>query len=186
MTKDAAPLGTTAKIALPLIAVFGVALCVWRPAPGPVPEDLTVLFGSTLCVYAAIIALARFPVRWLSWAFNRLFDSVLGQEYSGWYLVVVLARFARAEVMSAIGRRGSEFSTQDAVLGWVQSYVIGFSVTTFMNALWASLWPIREIPTHGFLPTAIFALLVYVLYALGGRTLGEPRLSRAEAEDSAQ
>lgn len=170
------PSGPLPRLALLLVAAVGVALCVARPAFGPVPAELVLLFGATLCIYATVVALAWYPLPGVSRRFEQTFEHVIDGQHSGWYLMVVLAHFARAEVETLLARPAGEFSLRSTLLGWLKDYFVSFSVDSFMNALWASLWPIREFTKHGLWPTAAFALVVYGLYTLGSRVFGEARL----------
>jgi hypothetical protein len=178
------PSGLLPRLVLLLVAAVGVTLCVARPAFGPVPADLVLLFGATLCVYATVVALAWFPQPWISRRFEQTFEHVIDEQHSGWYLMVVLAHFARAEVTTLLARPAGEFSLRSTLLGWLKDYFLSFSVDSFMNALWASLWPMREFTKHGLWPTAIFALAVYGLYALGSRLFGEARLTSKAAPEA--
>lgn len=171
------PSGLLPRIALLLVATVGVTLCVGRPALGPVPSELVLLFGATLCVYATVVALAWYPLPGVSRRFEQTFEHVLDGQHSGWYLMVVLAHFARAEVATLLARPAGEFSLRNTLMGWLKDYFVSFSVDSFMNAVWASIWPIREVTKHGLWPTAAFALGVYGLYALGSRVFGEARLA---------
>lgn len=176
----AAPTGSGKRIALLVIAALGVTLCAARPAVAPVPAGMVQLFGAALCVYATIVALAWYPIPWLSRRLEQAFEHVLQAKQTGWYLVVALASFARAEVSSVLAYRESEFSPQQAALGFLKEYLTGFSLDSLMNAIWAPLWPMGMMQRHGLGPTAIFALVVYGLYALGARTLGEARIEIAD------
>lgn len=178
------PSGPLPRLALLLVAAVGVTLCVVRPAPGPVPAELVLLFGATLCVYATVMALAWYPLPGVSRRFEQTFEDVIDGQHSGWYLMVVLAHFARAEVATLLARPAGEFSLRSTLLGWLKNYFMSFSVDSFMNALWASIWPIREFTEHGLWPTAVFALVVYGLYALGSRLFGEARLASDEEPES--
>lgn len=171
------PTGPLPRLALLLVAAVGATLCVARPALGPVPAELVLLLGVTLCVYATVVALAWYPLPGVSRRFEQTFEHVIDGQHSGWYLMVVLAHFARAEVETLLARPAGDSSLRNTLMGWLKDYFLSFSVDSFMNALWASIWPVREFTKHGLWPTAAFALVVYGLYALGSRVFGEARLA---------
>lgn len=178
-----APEGLAPRLALLGIGAAGAALCALRPDLPPVPPGLLLLFGATLCVYAVMLAVAWYPLPGVARGVESFFENMIDKQQSGWYLAVGLGHFALAEVRSLLSQGVEHVSLQGLLIGWLKSLVMNFSLQSFMNALQASLWPIIEIERHGLTATAIFAALVWTLYQVGARTLGELALGEEEEEE---
>lgn len=178
-----APEGLTPRLALLGIGAAGAALCALRPDLPPVPPGLLLLFGATLCVYAVMLAVAWYPLPGVARRVESFFENMIDRQQSGWYLAIGLGHFALAEVRSLLSQGVEHVTLQGLLIGWLKSLVMNFSLQSFMNALQASIWPIIEIEKHGLMATALFAALVWTLYQVGARTLGELALGSEEEEE---
>jgi hypothetical protein len=167
-----------------LLAIVGVgiALLLLRPAIPGVPDDLLRLGAACLCAYGLLVVLAWFPMAWISRRIESMFEDLLGEGAGGWYPVVAVAYFALAEVDAALARWAASASVESLVRESVVSQLMGFSVDSFMNAVFASLWPIMLVRDHGLVPTAVLAGAAWALWWLGRLPFGEPRFDHQSAQ----
>lgn len=175
--------GPGRPLALLAIAAAGIGLAAAPGLVAPAPAGLVSLLGFTLVVYAVMLALSWYPLPGAARPVEKFFEGVIDHSSSGWYLAVTLGWFARAETRSFLDFDASGLSLSGLILGWVKSHFLGFSLGSFMNALWAALWPMQLMEDHGAAATAVFGAIVYGLYALGAKTLGEPNIARDEEDD---
>lgn len=178
--------GPGRAVALVAIAGAGIGLAAWPSLLTFAPRGLVTLLGATLVLYAVMLALSWYPIPGAARSVEKFFEGIIDRSSSGWYLVVTLGYFARAEVSNFLDFEPRELSFSGVVLGWLTSHFMSFSMASFMNALWAAMWPIRLMEDHGFAATAIFGAVVYGLYGLGARTLGEPNITSGGDEDEGE
>jgi hypothetical protein len=169
-----------ASLLLAIVAA-GIALLLLRPTVPGVPDGLLRLGAACLCVYGLLVVLAWFPLPWISRRIESMFEDLLGEGAGGWYLVVAVAYFALAEVDAALARLAASASIESLVRESVVSQLVGFSVDSFMNAVFASLWPMMLMRDHGTIPVAVLAGAVWALWWLGRLPFGEPRFDRRSA-----
>lgn len=116
----------------------------------------------------------------LSRRIEATFEDVVGEGQAGWYLAVAVGHFALAEVADAVAR----FGAAPTVEGWVREgiveHLIGFSVDSIKNAIWASLWPMMVFRDHGGPAVLALGALAWVLCRAGRQAFGETRLDRGE------
>lgn len=178
-TPPTVPFGPWRGALLALVVGVGAFLLAAPPLHPAAPIDMVRLAGATLCAYALFVVLAWFPVPWLSRRIESLFEDVVDEGQAGWYLAVAVAHFALAEVADAVARWG----TAPSVEGWIREgivqHLIGFSVESFMNALWASLWPMTVFREHGGPATVALAAFAWLLFAAGRLAFGETRVGGA-------
>lgn len=168
-----------------LLAVIsgGVTLLVAGAAVGPAPDPLVRLLGASLCVYAGMLVLSWYPMPPVARQVERFFEGVLDRSQAGWYVVVAMAHFARAELSSLWERGTSGLESGQSPWHWLVTQLWGFSLDTLMSGLWAGLWPLKSVQEFGILATAAFMGLVYGLYQVGVRTLGEPHLRLSAGDE---
>lgn len=164
-----------------LVAIGGVLLLDWS-LPGTAP--LWRLAGAALLVYAVFVGLAWFPAPWLSRRIEAQFEGWIGHGHGGFYLVVAIAHFLLAEFADARAQLAEWVSLDEAVRDSLWRLLMGFSIESVMNLLWASLWPWMAIAEHGLLPTAVFAGAGYGLWWAGRLAFGETRLDQWAEEPS--
>ena len=174
------PFGPRRAALLAAIIVVGVALLAAPPLHPAAPVEVVRLAGATLCAYALFVLLAWFPTPWLSRRIEAAFEDVVGEGQAGWYLAVAVGHFALAEVADAVAR----FGAAPTVEGWVREgiveHLVGFSVDSFMNAIWASLWPMMVFRDHGGPAVVALGALAWLLCRAGRLAFGETRLDRGE------
>lgn len=173
--------------ALVLAGVFGAGgvLLSLPPVHALVPHDLQRLGGATLGAYGVFVALAWFPMPWLGRRIEALFEDLVEEGRSGWYLAVAVGHFALAEVADLVLRWGDAGSFDAALRAQLVDQLVGFSADSFMNVLWASLWPVDLLRAHGFERTLGVAAFAWGVWQAGRRVFGEPDLGRA-ARDPAR
>jgi hypothetical protein len=126
--------------------------------------------------------LAWFPQPWLSRRVEALCEKFVGNGRAGWYVVVAVAHFMLAELGSAIEQWHEWRSVEDAVRDSVLSHLIGFSTSSFMNSIWASIWPVKVLEQVGMRGLLVFAGLAWGLWTLGRQVFGETPLDRPTAD----
>ncbi len=165
------PFGRTRAILLAGVVLVGSLLLYAQPLYGP--NGAWRLAGASLLVYAGFVLLAWFPLPWLSRRIEAQFERWVGHGRAGWYLIVAVAHFALAEAadlwdtLRAIGR------LEDLAANALWRWLVGFSVESFLNLVWASLWPLMAVKDFGFRAAAILAGAAYGVWRLGRRIYGE-------------
>jgi hypothetical protein len=183
--------GALRAMVLTLYIVAGLALAILSPSIAfeapiavTVPSELARLVGACLLSYAVFVFVAWFPIPALSRRIEEKFEDLIDEGAVGAYLVAAVACFALAELELARASWIEWRSVDEALRATLVSYLTGFSVDSFMNLLWASLWPVRLFKDHGFWPTAAFAAALYGSCALGTRVFGETRFQPSREADS--
>jgi hypothetical protein len=144
---------------------------------------LVALFGAGLCAYALLVALSWYPMPWLSRRVERVIDDLVDEDAKVWYLAIVLGHFALDELALAIRTWSNYHSIEEAVRDTVTSHLIGFSVDSFLNALWASLWPIKAISDHGLWPTVALGGAMWLVCRIGTLAFGETNIAIQRAAE---
>lgn len=179
--------GVTRSVVLGVIVAVALALLLAPPLHPAAPTDVVRLAGASLCTYAVFVLLAWFPLPWLSRKIEALFEDVVGEGETGWYLAVALAHFALAQSAQVFDDFAAAESVSSLVRETVIQYLIGFSADSFMNALMASLWPFFLMHEHGWKSTLALALFVWGVWRVGRWVFGETPLDtlgeRAAATD---
>lgn len=183
----AARFGVTRGLVLGAIVAVALALLLAPPLHPAAPVELVRLAGASLCTYAVFVLLAWFPLPWLSRKIEALFEDVVGEGETGWYLAVALAHFALAQSAQVFDDFAAAESMSSLVRETVIQHLIGFSADSFMNALRASLWPFFLMHEHGWKHALALALFVWGVWRVGRWVFGETPLDtlgeRAAAAD---
>lgn len=172
-------MGASRLVLLVAIALLGAALCALKPTVAGMPGSLVALGGAALCAYALLVALAWFPMPWLSRQIEARFEGLVDASGATWYMAVALGSFATAETYDLVEQWAAIESVESSLRKTFAEWLVGFSLASFMNLLWAALWPIKAVPEYGPKLTAVFAAVVYAVVWLGQRVFGETRLARS-------
>lgn len=167
------PVGVLRTLALGLLVVVAVGLTALRPAIGPVPGGAVQLFGAAVGAYALLVALAWQPVPWLSRRVAAVLDDLVEAGEGTWYVSIVLAHFTLSQVASTVATWFDQRPMADKIEASLLERLMGFSADTFLNALWASLWPFRVWDQYGGTATIALAAGLYGICWLGRRVFGD-------------
>lgn len=171
--------GPVQQLAWALLVVSAIALAALAPAIGPVPGVAVRLFGVALGAYALLVALALQPMPWLSSRLAEVLDDLVDADEKTWYVAVVLGHFATAQATSTVAAWFDGRSLADRIEASLLERLVGFSVDTFLNALWASLWPIMVWDAHGGWSVVALGAGMYGICRLGARVFGETTIPRS-------
>lgn len=165
------------------LGVLAVSLIAIRPAIGPVPPPLAELFGAAVAIWALLVALTAFPVSWLTKRLADTFEDLTDADYGIWYVVLAAGHFALAQTRTTIETWLDAPSVEEAIRASLLERLTGFSADSFMNALWASLWPFDLLRDHDWWAVALLAGATWLTCHLGGKLFGEPALPGATGTD---
>lgn len=164
-----------ASLLLAIVAV-GTALLSLPSLHAAWPHDVQRLAGATLCAYSVFVLLAWFPLPWLSRRIEAMFEDVVGEGQAGWYLAVALGHFALAQAAQVAAAAAAADSIAGMLRQAIVDRLVGFSVDTFMNALWASLWPVALLRAHDWKVAAALAAFAWCVWRAGRIAFGETPL----------
>jgi hypothetical protein len=153
------------------IVLIGMLLLVTQPIYGP--SSAWRITGASLLVYAAFVWLAWFPFPWLSRRIEAQFERWVGHGHAGWYLIVAVAHFTLAEAADLWDALRAMGGLEDLAAHAFWRLLVGFSVESVLNMVWASLWPLLGVRDFGLRATALMAGSAYGIWWLGRRIYGE-------------
>lgn len=138
--------------------------------------------GLFLLTYAAVVAASWLPPSRLGARVDAFLDSQLKRGFTGFYGVMAIATFVSLETVGLFDDiTGFELSTGQFVRMAV-NWIIGFSIDSVLNLVWASIWPVRLMQGGGWLAMLIAIGLAYAVYRIGSevfpdvhRRLNPPR-----------
>lgn len=165
------PFGRPRAVLLTGIVLTGSVLLYTQPLYGP--SGVWRLGGASLLVYAAFVLLAWFPLPWLSRRIEQRFEGWVGHGHAGWYLIVAVAYFALAETVDVLNALRAIGGLEDLAANAFWRWLVGFSVESILNMVWASLWPLMTLKDFGLRATALMAGSAYAVWWLGRRIYGE-------------
>lgn len=173
------PAGILRALALGLLIAMAIGLTAPRPAIGPMPGGAVQLFGAAVGAYALLVALAWQPVPWLSRRVAAVLDDLVEAGEGTWYVSIALAHVTLSQVASTVATWLDESPLADKIEANLLERLMGFSVDTFLNAWWASLWPFRVWDEYGGTATIALAAGLYGICWLGRRVFGDTPIPRA-------
>ncbi len=126
--------------------------------------------GALVLVYAMIVLIsASRGNRWLQKSLRSEGGHWSASSWGGYYGLAALTIFLLAELRDLIPAVLEFEPTQRSLTRAAIAWLIGFSVDSMMNAIWASLWPILLYTKHGLAHLGIFAGVAWGVFTLGGQ-----------------
>jgi len=179
------------RLALLTLAGMGAALMLLSLFNWSIATAMLQL-GAFLLTYAAVVSLSRLPPNRLGQRVDRFLEQQLQRGFTGFYGVMAIATFARLEVRDiASDIVDFELSTGQLVQSLVQG-LIGFSIDSVMNVVWAALWPVKLLEGSGWFGMLVATALAWLVYRAGSqmfpdvhRRLDTPRKRRRGKAPSA-
>jgi hypothetical protein len=171
--------GWSRQLAWALLVFAAIGLLALRPSIGPLPGAAVQLFGAAIAAYALLVALTLQRVPWLSSRLATLLGDLVDADEKTWYAAIVLGHFAISQAASTVAAWFDGRSLADRIEAGLVERLIGFSVDTFLNALWASLWPVMVWDAHGGWSVLALGVGTYAMCALGGRIFGDATIPAA-------
>lgn len=125
--------------------------------------------GSLFSIYGLIVLLGSGAgAGWIHRQIRHARQQGLGGSWGGYYGVAALSIFLHAEAIDLIDDLGGLDLGNIDLRRTLIPFLIGFSVDTLMNAIWASIWPVLLYTRSGGLThLAAFAGLAWLLFTAG-------------------
>ena len=167
------------RIILATLVGLGIVLTLaglleWLPYP-----DLVQRGGLFLVIYALLVAASWLPAGGLSQRVDKLLDDWVGKASSGWYGVMGIATFTKLELESILKSLRDFDPAHIDWSGAVMQWLMGFSLESLLNAVWASIWPFLLISNRGVAVAGTFIAATWAIYWCGGKLLPHGRIEAA-------
>lgn len=177
-------LGVAAALGL-LLWLLGALFFGMRWLPG--------MFGLFLITHAGVVAAGSLPDEWISRRLDAVLDRwVRDKTGGGFYGMMALSVFVGLEVEALLDSRDGLLSGWRFVEGQIIQYLIGFSVDSLKNMIFAMIWPWPLISRAGLAGAGFLVAACWGAFALGRACLPMPSLTRkpepadADADDGTE
>lgn len=135
--------------------------------------------GFFLMTYAVVMAASWLPPSVLSRRVDRLLERWVRNSSGGYYGVMALATFVQLELASLLDSIGGFEFAIPKVREFAIQTVVGFSMDSLMNFVWAMAWPWKLMPEHGFWAAAILVAATWGVFRVGREVLPHTMLEAA-------
>lgn len=139
--------------------------------------------GLFMAVHAGVIALSLLPPSALGQRADAFLERWVKDPSAGFYGMMALATFVQLEVRMFL-REVAEFELGGGlVLQALLRWLLGFSVESFVNMLWAMAWPVRLLSAASPSVVAATVALAWLVHWQVGRRLPAPGRASAMRAD---
>lgn len=130
--------------------------------------------GSFLAVYAGVVALSLLPSSALGERVDAFLERWVKDPSAGFYGMMALASFLQLELRMFVRELAELELGAGLVAQAIVRWLIGFSVESFVNMLWAMVWPVRLLVAADPVVVASTVALAWLAYWQVGRRLPVP------------